>query len=140
MPTREDIDRYVGQRQQEIDAQLRAVDPIGQHRRDWQEGRRELRRQMFPGAGPGPGYPWGPLAPYYGGGRWGEGPVAPVPPGREDMDELFERQKRAIEEQHRQMAPWTPGPGTPYGRRGEWAGEDQARRLRENPWAPAPQP
>lgn len=133
VPTREEIDRYVEQRRQEVDAQLRATDPWGQYRRDWLEGRRQFRRdtrdwfRAMPG---GPGYPWGPVAPYYG-SPWGD-PVAPLAPSREAMDEYFQRQHRAIEQRHGQGGLWTPYmealPGGP--------GAIEERALRQNPWAP----
>jgi hypothetical protein len=135
MPSREDLDRYVEQRRQEVDAHLRAMDPWGQYRRDWLEGRRQRRRDaldLYPGTPGGfPGYPWGPVAPYYGTAPWGE-PVAPVAPSRQSTDEFFQRQHEAIDKRFRYEAPWTPYMGGAYGpRRG---GEEQI--LRRNPWAP----
>jgi hypothetical protein len=136
VPSREDLDRYVEQRRQEVDAQLRATDPWGQARRDWLEGRRQFRRdtiEMFRGAPGFPGaYPYGPLAPYYG-ARWGN-PIAPMPPTREGMDEFFENKHRAIEEQFRQATPWTA-----YGVPGQPARDPgQDWMLRQNPWVPTP--
>jgi hypothetical protein len=138
MPSRESMDRYVEQRRQEVDAQLRALDPWGQYRRDWREGRRQFRRDLLdhyravPGFG---AYPWGPVAPYYG-APWGE-LTAPVAPSREGVDAYFERQHRAFEQQLPGGARWSPYEGGPYRGRGDWAQEEQARRLRQNPWAPA---
>lgn len=139
MPSRESMDRYVEQRRQEVDAQLRALDPWGQYRRDWREGRRQFRRDMLdhyravPAFG---AYPWGPVAPYYG-APWGEPMAPPVAPSRQGVDEYFERQHRAFEQQLPGGARWSPYQGGPYRGRGDWAQEEQARRLSQNPWAPA---
>ncbi len=136
VPSRADMDRYVEQRRQEVDAQLRATDPWGQARRDWMEGRRQFRRDtldMFRGVPGMPGaYPWGPLAPYYG--MPGGEPVAPLPPTRQGMDQFFEQKHQAIEEQFRHATPWSP-----YGvavQPGRDPGQDWM--LRQNPWAPLP--
>ncbi len=136
VPSRADLDRYVEQRRQEVDAQLRATDPWGQARRDWLEGRRQFRRDTiemfratpgFPGA-----YPYGPLAPYYG-ARWVD-PAAPMPRTREGMDEFFDTKHRAIEEQFRQATPWSA-----YGVPGQPARDPgQDWMLRQNPWVPTP--
>jgi hypothetical protein len=132
MPTRPDIDRYVEQRQLEIENQLRATDPWGQARRDWLEGRRQFRRDTLYPYGGMPGYPWGPVAPYYG-APWGE-PVAPTPPSREAMDKYFEQKNRTIDEQFPQgAAPWTPYAGDAYGPR---RSSPQERMFPQNPWAP----
>jgi len=134
VPSRQDIDRYVEKRRQEVDAQLRATDPWGQYRRDWREGWRQHRRDArdLLRAAPGfPAYPWGPVAPYYG-SAWGE-PLTPTVPSREAMDEFFQRQHQAIELQHRQLGPWTPYTGAFPGGRGPL----EERMLLQNPWVPS---
>jgi hypothetical protein len=135
MPSRAVIDRYADQRGEEVDARVRAVDPWGQQRRERRESRRQLRREGLDpyGGRPGgfPGYPWGPVAPYYGAMPW-SAPVAPVAPTRESTDEYFQRQHQAIDRQFHYGAPWTPYLGDAYGpRRG-----GQERALPRNPWAP----
>jgi len=135
LPTRPDIDRYVEQRQQEIESQLRATDPWGQARRDWLEGRRQFRRDTLYPYGGMPGYPWGPVAPYYG-APWGE-PVAPMPPTREAMDRYFEKKHRTFDQQFPQGGPWTPYQGDAYGPR---RASPQDRMLPQNPWAPEGNP
>lgn len=134
VPSRQEMDRFVEQRRQEIDTQVRAMDPWGQAKRDWIEGRRQFRRDTldrFHGVpGMQGGYPWGPLAPYHG-APW-EKSMSVTPRTREGMDQFFKEKHREMEEQFRQATPW-PGEMHPLGR-----DTSQDWMLRQNPWAPAP--
>lgn len=137
VPSRKEMDRFVEQRRQEIDTQVRAMDPWGQARRDWIEGRRQFRRDTldrFHGVpGMQGGYPWGPLAPYHG-APWGES-MSATPRTREGMDQFFKEKHREMEEQFRQATPWSA-----YGGEMHPPGRDSSQdwMLRQNPWAPAP--
>jgi hypothetical protein len=135
IPDRPDVDRYVEERQREVDARFRAADPWGQRRRERLEDRRQIRRDAleYYRAVPPPAlgaYPWGPLAPYYGGAPW-SAPMAPRAPTRGTVDDFFERQHRAIEEQFHQFTPWPPYRVQRYAQ----PATAEERALRENPWA-----
>lgn len=137
VPSRKEMDRFVEQRRLEVETQVRAMDPWGQARRDWIEGRRQFRRDALDRFHGGPGvrngYPLGPLAPYYG-APWGES-MSATPRTREGMDQFFKEKHREMEEQFCQATPWPA-----YGSETLPPGRDSSQdwMLRQNPWAPAP--
>lgn len=137
VPSRKEMDRFVEQRRHEIDTQVRAMDPWGQARRDWLEGRRQFRRDTLDRFHSVPGmqggYPWGPLAPYHG-APW-ENSMSVMPRTREEMDQFFKERHREMEEQFRQAMPWSA-----YGGEMHPPVRDSSQdwMLRQNPWAPTP--